>query len=498
MLERLRSPTLPGVAESCWLATAPDPHFSEFSGSLECDAVIVGAGIVGLSTALALAERGVAVTVLEARRVGAQVTGRSTAKITSQHGLIYSFLTDRFGFDLAKLYADANRTGCEQIRDWVRGLGIGCDYETRAAFAYASDPASTSKIEAEVRAAKAVGFDARFCDKAPLPFETGAAVCFPGEAQFNPASYLAGIAVAAQAAGAKIFAWSRARDFDKGSHGWRVSTDKGSVDAKAVVVATNITVKSPVGYANRTQPRCHTVMAFRLRPGHGIDGMFIGINEPTHSIRTGRDDKGEILVTLGPRFDTGNDGDVARRFVDLEAWVRANLPAEEAVWHWCNEDYDTADRTPYVGEPSPDDAPGFLIATGFNGWGISNGTAAGLTIASKIAAGTNLWPGLYDPSRPYPKDFHRSGNSQSVVAGVDQILAGSGGVVQRGDEMLAVYRDHDGELHVTSARCTHKGCTVTWNNADGTWDCPCHGSVFERDGAVIHGPAREALPPKSL
>jgi Rieske Fe-S protein len=119
-------------------------------------------------------------------------------------------------------------------------------------------------------------------------------------------------------------------------------------------------------------------------------------------------------------------------------------------------------------------------------------------MASKIATNTDLWPSLYDPLRPVPKDFHRSGDSQSLVDGIDDIPAGGGGVVQRGEEKLAVWRDMDGTLHAVSAACTHKGCTVSWNNADRTWDCPCHGSMFEANGAVIHGPAREALPVREL
>ena len=154
------------------------------------------------------------------------------------------------------------------------------------------------------------------------------------------------------------------------------------------------------------------------------------------------------------------------RFRDLEHWTRIHLPVREAVWRWCNEDYDTADRMPYVGQPDPKKALGFYVATGFNGWGISNGTAAGLQIASEISTGSRLWGNLYDPTRPAPEDFHQSGDTQSLVDDVADIAPGEGGVIIRGDEKIAVWRDDDGNLHALSASCTHKGCTVTWNNAD--------------------------------
>ena len=338
-----------------------------------------------------------------------------------------------------------------------------------------------------------LGLEAEVLNHAPLPFHTGPALHFRRQAQFNPTRYLVGLATAVIDRGGQIFEVSRAREFEEAKR-WLVRTDGGGVDAENVVVATNMTVKSPVGMARRTQPRCHTAMAFRIDDPALIDGVFIGIDEPTHSIRLGRDRDGPLLIVLGPKFNTGQDGDVARRFVDLEHWTKARFPVREAAWRWCNEDYDTPDRVPYAGLADPEKAPGFYIATGFNGWGISNGTAVGMMIADQIADRPSPWAELYDPARPYPEDFHMDGDSQSMVESVEKIPPGGGGVITRGKEKIAAWRDDSGRLHAVSASCTHKGCTVTWNNADQTWDCPCHGSVFAADGSVIHGPARKALP----
>jgi glycine/D-amino acid oxidase-like deaminating enzyme/nitrite reductase/ring-hydroxylating ferredoxin subunit len=484
---------LAGKPDCCWAYTALTANFPELTGDQDCDVVIVGAGIVGLTAAFALLAAGKSVVVLEARRVGGQVTGRSSAKITAQHSLIYCHLIDVAGRDIARAYADANRTAMDQIREWVERLQIECDYEPKSAFTYTADPIRTADLRAEAEAARDLGFDARVLDKAPLPFATAGALEFSNQAQFNPVRYLLGLAAAMQARGGRLFERSRATSFQRPNR-WAIRTAQGQVTADHVVIATNITVKSPIGYANRTQPRSHTVMAFRTDRPETVDSMFISIDDPTYSIRTGRDADGPLIITLGPRFNTGQDGDVAHRFVELEDWTRAHLPVGTTAWRWCNEDYDTADRMPYVGQPDPKEAPGFHVATGFNGWGISNGTAAGLTIASEIVTGSPRWPLLYEPNRPVPEDFHQSGDTQSLVGDVAQIAPGEGGVIVRGEDKIAVWRDETGALHELSASCTHKGCTVTWNNADRTWDCPCHGSVFERDGTVIHGPAREPLP----
>jgi glycine/D-amino acid oxidase-like deaminating enzyme/nitrite reductase/ring-hydroxylating ferredoxin subunit len=445
---------------------------------------------------LRLLEHGRPVTVLEGLRVGRQVSGRSSAKITTQHRLIYRHLIETVGIERAAAYAEANSCGVAQIRRWIAELGIPCDFEEKSAYTYTQDQARITDLEAEATAARSLGLSAEVTRSVPLPFATAAALRFTGQAQFNPVAYLDGLAHAVITKGGRIHENSRVLGVDEAGR-WRAMTASGSVEAENIVIATNMTIKTPVGMARRTQPRCHGIMAFRIADPAAVDGMFIAAEEPTYSFRTGHDRSGPILLALGPHFGTGHDGDVAARFIALEAWVRTHLPVGEALWHWCNEDYDTADRIPLAGEPDPGKAPGFHIATGFNAWGISNGTAAGLMIADTIHGRPSAWRELYKPSRPLADDFHRDGESQSVVANAEAIAPGAGGVIVHGDDKIALRRDEDGTLHALSARCTHKGCTVTWNNVEHTWDCPCHGSIFAADGSVIHGPARKPLEPAS-
>lgn len=491
-------PALTGKPGSCWVATAEPTGYPPLEGSIHAETVVVGAGIVGLAVALRLAEAGRSVTVLEGLRVGQQVTGRSSAKITTQHRLIYRELIDKLGAERARAYAEANQAGADLIKDWIADYGIACDLEAKPAYTYTQDPGLKSAIEAEAEAARSLGLPAEAVDRAPLPFDNAGALLFRDQAQFNPAMYLVGLARAVADRGGRIFEESRARFIGEASR-WRVVTDGGTVHAENVVVATNMTVKSPVGMANRTQPRSHTVMAFRIEDPAVIDGMFITVEEEqSRSLRTGRDAEGPLLLALGPRFNTGQEGNVASRFAELEDWARGNLPVGETAWRWCNEDYDTADRVPYAGEPDPEEAPGFHIATGFNAWGISNGAAVGMMIADAIVGRPTPWKALYDPTRPYPEDFHKSGESQSVVESVEDIAPGHGGVLVKDKKHIAAWRDEAGKLHTMSAHCTHKGCPLTWNNADRTWDCPCHGSIFSADGTVLHGPARAPLPPEHL
>ena len=489
--------SLPGRQDCCWTAIAPETSHAALSGRQRVEVAIVGGGIAGLSAALPLAQAGRSVAVIEARRVGRQVTGRSTAKITTQHGLIYDHLTKTLGREDAARYADANLAGMRVMLGWIANYAIDCALERKAAYAYIGpERERLDDLNRETEAALGFGLPADFVDRAPLPFATGGAVRFTDQAQCNPAAYVVGLAAAFVAAGGAIYENSRVVDVKRGSP-WRLQTEAGEVEADQVFLATNLPIAGPGDYSQRTQPRYHTALAFRIAAEQMPDGMFIAAEAPVHSIRTGHDAEGPLLIVLGPRFETGQEGDVAGQFRLLERWARSRFEVGEVAWRWGNEDYDTAARVPFVGEPSAE-AKGLYIATGFNAWGLTNGTAAGLLVAERIIGHETTWAGIYAADRAGPDGFHKSGKTQSRVASLDAIPPGGAGVVEQGKETLAVRRDAEGRLHALSASCTHKGCTVTWNAAEQTWDCPCHGSIFAADGAVLHGPAVKPLAPREV
>jgi glycine/D-amino acid oxidase-like deaminating enzyme/nitrite reductase/ring-hydroxylating ferredoxin subunit len=409
---------LPGKPGSCWTATAPKTAYPRLARSQATDVVVVGAGIVGVTAACLLSQAGLSVALVEARRIGRQVTGRSTAKITTQHSLIYRHLIESFSLKTAQCYADANRLGMDQIRRWVEQFAITCAFETKDAYVYCTNPTRLSDLEAEAEASRKVGLDSDVLDRAPLPFSSAGALRSRNQAQFNPAQYLIGLAKATEAAGAKIFEETRVTSVEE-NEGWQVRAGQASIHTKSVVLATNLPIAGPIPYDERTRPRSHIAMAFR------IDSRAANVGE---------------------------------------------VPQ----------------------------APSLYIATGFNAWGISNGTAAGILIAQQIFGESPDWASIYDPVRKVPRKFNKGGDSQSFVHSLDQIEPGGGGVMNLGRGKIAVWKGYDGTPHVVSASCTHKGCIVTWNNADRTWDCPCHGSMFSADGSVIHGPAVESLPPRKL
>src|SRR5262245_51026653 len=219
--DSLRASRLPGKPDCCWTATAPKTAYPRLTRAQTADVVIVGAGIVGVTAAHVLSESGLSVALLEARRIGRQVTGRSTAKITTQHSLIYRHLIESFGLTSAEHYAEANRLGMDHIRHWVEGLGIACDFETKDAYVYCTNRSRLKDLEAEANASHAVGLDSELLEAAPLPFSTAGALQSREQAQFNPAQYLIGLAKAAEAGGTQVFEETRVTAVEEGDT-WKV------------------------------------------------------------------------------------------------------------------------------------------------------------------------------------------------------------------------------------------------------------------------------------
>ena len=256
------------------------------------------------------------------RRRGEERLGRVT-------GLEWLALLDAQRFELIDHGAIALEPGLflydaiEVLKE--AGVVADRDLEAKDAYAYIDKPSRLGELESEAAAARSVGFEADVLSEAPLPFETAGALRFKSQAQFNPASYLVGLAGAITSLDGKIFENTPVTSVEPGRR-WHLDAGAGALDTQHVVIATNLPVAGPVAYDERTRPRCHVAMAFQMKPADAINGMFIGIDDPTHSLRMGRDEQRYLLVALGPTFTTGHDGDVAARFCHLEEWGAKQSP----------------------------------------------------------------------------------------------------------------------------------------------------------------------------
>jgi glycine/D-amino acid oxidase-like deaminating enzyme/nitrite reductase/ring-hydroxylating ferredoxin subunit len=485
-----------------WVATAPNPSFQPFTGNPTVDVAIIGGGIVGITAAALLKRAGRTVAVLEAQRVGTQVTGGSTAKITSQHGLIYGDLIKNFGKENARIYAQSNQAAIEKIAEFSAEYRAECDFTRQAAYTYTQSKDKVAAIEKEVEAASELGLPASFVRGVSLPFPIEGAICFNHQAQFNPCKYLKPIAQAIDGDGSYVFEETRVLDVDKGTP-CKITTSRGKVEAKEVIVATNIPILDRGGFFSKVYPRAHLALAARLENTKAPEGMFISIDEPTHSIRTAHDEQGTILIVVGPRFRPGHKTDTAQGYKNLEAFARSHFNIQSVEYRWMNQDYNSMDGVPYVGKLLPT-TKHLYVATGFNAWGITNGTVAAMILSDTILGNPNPWAEFYDATRikltisarnfikqniHVAKDFIQGRLVSYPAKSPADLAPEEGSLIEVQGKKIAAYKDEQGTLHLLSPVCTHMGCHVAWNNMEKSWDCPCHGSRFHYDGSVLRGPA---------
>ncbi|MDQ1712003.1 MAG: hypothetical protein QOE45_1453 [Frankiaceae bacterium] len=503
---------LPGAPVSYWIASTPTTRYDAAPAELDVDVAVLGGGIAGLSTAAALQTRGRSVAVVEAGRIVEGVTGHTTAKVAASHGLLYAYLIDAFGEERARLYADSQQAALDHIVRTTADEGVDCDLVRTPSYVYSEDPAEVETLEREVEAATRLGLPVSLVKDVPLPYDVAGAIRYDDQARFHPRRYLLHLAERIVANGGLVVESTRALDVDEGDP-CVVTTDRGVVRARDVVVATHIPFLDRGMFFARQFPKRDYVVAARIDPTHAPDGMFLSTETPTHSVRVTEDGDALLLIVGGEGHTTGRADDTEDRYRRLEAWTTERFGVTDFTHRWSTQDYTSTDRVPFVGRFHPG-AKRLWVATAFGAWGMTNGTMSGLLLADLVTGVENPWAGVYDPGRIGPvttkaKEFVKENVavakelvtgylSPGDVASVDDLAPGEAAVVRTGLSKTAAYRDDDGVLHAVSARCTHLGCVVGWNAAERSWDCPCHGSRFGVDGAVLQGPAVEPLARKDL
>jgi glycine/D-amino acid oxidase-like deaminating enzyme/nitrite reductase/ring-hydroxylating ferredoxin subunit len=486
---------------SVWTATADRPVYPALDADRDVDVAVVGGGIVGLTTALLAQREGARVAVLEARQVGAGTSGSTTGKVTSQHSLVYDTLVQRHGEDKAHAYAEANEAGVQQVARLVDELGIDCDLTRAPAYVWTRDPRKRRKIVAEFEAAQRLGLPASLTESIELPFPVEAAVGFDDQLHFHAGRYLAGLARGLVDAGGELFEHTRVMEVEEQQDYAELDTDHATVRAQQVVLATLLPIRYAGGYFAKTRPTRSYGLALRLREG-APTGMGISIDSPSRSTRPWLDPGPGGLILVGNDHETGKRQDTAASYRDLEEWARATFDVEAVDYRWSSQDFTTPDRIPYVGRAQLTSRT--LVATGFAKWGLSAGTAAAMMLTDILAGRDNRWLTAFDATRiggprtvaelvkdnlKVGKEFVGGHLGRLRASSVEHLAAGEGDVVEMDGHSVGAYRDPTQQVHAVSITCTHMGCRLNWNNAEYSWDCPCHGSRFDVDGTVLDGPA---------
>jgi glycine/D-amino acid oxidase-like deaminating enzyme/nitrite reductase/ring-hydroxylating ferredoxin subunit len=491
---------------SVWVDTGPQPDARpRLETDVDADVAVIGGGMVGITTALLLQEAGARVVLLEAGRLAGGVSGYTTAKVSSQHGMIYDQIRSHFGSDGARTYGAANEAALAWIAGRVEGAGIDCDFRRRASYAYLSPGSNRADAEREAVAALDAGLPAALVEETPLPYPVAAAVRFDDQAEFHARKYLLALAEPLD----EVYEHSHAVQVDDDAR-CTVKTPGGSVTADHVVVATHYPfLDRAFAFARVSQQRSYALLC-RIA-GEPPDGMFISGDSPTRSVRAVPLDGEELLLVGGEGHKTGEGGDTEERYRALEDFAREHWDVESVEYRWSSQDGTTIDGVPYIGSLTPGNDQ-VLMATGFAKWGMTGGTAAAMLLSDRVLGRENPWAGLFNPNRVKPHaavkfveenarvGLHFAGDrlTKRGTRPIEDLAPGEGDIVRHAGEKVAGHRRDDGTLVAVSPLCTHLGCQVNWNTAERSWDCPCHGSRFSPEGEVLHGPAVHRLETKPI
>lgn len=491
--------------ESVWLAGIDTPPRESLEGDYQTDVVVIGGGVAGMTTALLLQQDGLDVVLLEAERIGHGSTGKSTGKISSLHGLLYQNLIERHGRQRAFGYGEANQQAIDVVESMVGKMTQDCHFARVPAYVYTTDVDMVDDLRAEHEAAMTLSLPAHLTTETDLPFNVELALRFDNQARIDVGPYMMGLADLFEAAGGTIFENSRAIDLDESLADVKVTTDAGTVSASSAIVTTLIPVFDRGGYFARMKPSRAYGVAARLASG-GLEAVHINAGSPTRSTRPWEDSQGAGIVIVGEGHPTGDGTASPGRWAELERWGREHFDIASFEYRWSAQDYTSVDELPYIGRSPLSNR--VYVATGFRKWGLSNGTVAGQILSDLLAGRDNPWHDTFDATRigdlesikpmaeitaNVGKHFVGDRLARLTSPSVEKLECGEGMIVRSEGDAIAAYRDSEGTVHGVSATCTHLGCTVQWNGAEKSWDCPCHGSRFGTDGCVLAGPATTPL-----
>ncbi|HVK61013.1 MAG TPA: FAD-dependent oxidoreductase [Bdellovibrionales bacterium] len=484
-----------------WFDTATIPKFHQQTGQVVVDVCIIGGGITGVTAADLLKRAGKTVAIVDVNRIGCGETGHTTAHLTEVLDIDFQTLIANFGEEGARTAIKAARHAINTIEANSKERGIDCGFQRVPGFRFSESEDGVDGLEEESQAALKLGVQNELLYETPLPFEVARAIRFDNQAQFQPLEYLASLAKGIEGDGSFIFEETRMLDIHEGEP-CRVTTDRGIIIADDVIVAANVPVSNRFFLQTKIASYRTYAIALKVADHFNASALFWDTLDPYHYIRSFEFAGSRYLIIGGEDHKTGKDEHTAVHFQKLEDWAHERFTVEKVTHRWSGQVIHSVDGLPFIGRNSLSDH--VFVATGFSGTGMTFGTVAGILLSDLILGQQSPWADLFDAGRvkpwaaiknyvrenfDYPSHMITDRFTPAKSTDTNLLRENEGAIVRIGSKKVAAYRDPQGELHLLSPVCPHMGCYVHWNDAERSWDCPCHGSRFTATGQLVNGPA---------
>lgn len=445
--------------------------FRELDKNIDVDVCIVGGGITGISTAYYLSKEGMKVCVLEKDRIDSKTSSKTTGKVTSQHHLFYKYLIDSQGKDFAKKYLKANEEAISNIESIINEENIECDFEKKGSFVWTKNLGKLPMITDEVKAVNSLGLKAKYVDEIEVVGRIEGGIEFPNQAQFNPVKYVSGLANSVLKNDGEIFENTKVVDYEKDGDNFIVTSDvqgeKRKIKCKYLVVTTRYPIFNVPGFYFIKMYQ-ELEYAIAIETDQKLNGMYVSVETPTISFRDCQINNQNYILVLGNGHKTGEKTKESG-FGILEDFAKEHFPNCNVKYRWTAEDCIGLDKIPYIGEYS-EIRKNMYVATGFKKWGMTTSNIAGKMITDMIFGRQNKYEEIFKATRVEPIKNKEEMKNMLEEAGKSIIGAG--------------LKNEKGKKY-----CSHLGCELTWNEDTETWECPCHGSRFEREGQSIETPS---------
>lgn len=465
------------------------------------DVAIVGGGITGITLALLLQKEGRNCVVLEANNLCYGTTGGTTAHLNTLLDNPYTSIIKDFGKEGAHLVAKAAREAIDLVETNILNHNIECGFERTSAYLFSQDEEQTSELNDILEACKEIGVESHFTNHVTVPIPFQKAMLVQRQGKFHPVQYVYALAEEFENAGGVIVQRCRVTNAEE-DEVISIETTQGNFKAYKLVYATHI----PPGI-NLLHLRCPAyrsyAMAVKLKNQNYPEGLIYDMYDPYHYYRTQDVEGQKYLIVGGEDHRTGENTNTHKSFLQLESHVRTYFQIEEIAYKWSSQYYEPVDGLPYIGK-LPGAAKNIFVATGYGGNGMTYSHVAALELKDQILYEESRYHELFSPSRVKPiagfTEFvkHNADVAAQFVGKwfatekmeeLSSLAADEGKVVKFNNETMALYKDKAGSLHAVNPTCTHMKCSVAWNAAEKSWDCPCHGARYSTEGVVLNGPA---------